>query len=144
MKIFFSVNISASINWRHQQNWYRFLFVNSFISHRLFNIWGCFTTHIQKQTKQNKTNKQSKQNKIYKSAHQASKELNIYPSSIMKVCRGEFSQTKGRWISGIAISFDLTQVKIVSIGWGVTLYNWPLISPSMRFLFRERFPKERL
>jgi group I intron endonuclease len=34
-------------------------------------------------------------NKIYKSAHQASKELNIYPSSIMKVCRGEFSQTKG-------------------------------------------------
>jgi len=34
-------------------------------------------------------------NKIYKSAHQASKELNIYPPSIIKVCKGESKQTKG-------------------------------------------------
>ena len=34
-------------------------------------------------------------NTIYKSAHHASKELNIYPSSIIKVCKGLFSQTKG-------------------------------------------------
>jgi group I intron endonuclease len=34
-------------------------------------------------------------NTIYKSAHHASKELNIYPSSILKVCRGLFTQTKG-------------------------------------------------
>lgn len=34
-------------------------------------------------------------NKTYKSAHQASKDLNIHPSSIMKVCRGEYKQTKG-------------------------------------------------
>ena len=34
-------------------------------------------------------------NIIYKSAHQASKDLNIYPSAIIKVCNGEFKQTKG-------------------------------------------------
>jgi group I intron endonuclease len=34
-------------------------------------------------------------NKVYKSAHQASKDLNLYPSSIIKVCKGEFTQTKG-------------------------------------------------
>jgi group I intron endonuclease len=34
-------------------------------------------------------------NTIYKSANYASKELNIYPSSILKVCRGLFTQTKG-------------------------------------------------
>lgn len=33
--------------------------------------------------------------KIYKSAHQASKDLNIYPSSIIKVCKGKLKQTKG-------------------------------------------------
>jgi group I intron endonuclease len=34
-------------------------------------------------------------NKTYKSAHQAAKDLNIYPSPILKVCRGECKQTKG-------------------------------------------------
>jgi hypothetical protein len=34
-------------------------------------------------------------NKVYKSAHQASKDLNLYPSSIIKVCKGKFTQTKG-------------------------------------------------
>lgn len=34
-------------------------------------------------------------NNIYKSAHQASKELNVYSSSIIKVCRGEYKQAKG-------------------------------------------------
>ena len=34
-------------------------------------------------------------NIIYKSAHHASKELNIYSSAIIKVCRGIYSQTKG-------------------------------------------------
>jgi group I intron endonuclease len=33
--------------------------------------------------------------KIYKSANQASKDLNIYPSSIIKVCEGKYKQTKG-------------------------------------------------
>jgi hypothetical protein len=32
------------------------------------------------------------------------------------------SQTKGRWISGMAISPDLTQVRMVSTGCGVTEY----------------------
>ena len=34
-------------------------------------------------------------NKVYKSAHQASKDLNIYPSSIIQVCKGVLKQTKG-------------------------------------------------
>lgn len=34
-------------------------------------------------------------NKIYKSANQASKDLNIHPSSIIKVCEGKYKQTKG-------------------------------------------------
>jgi group I intron endonuclease len=34
-------------------------------------------------------------NTIYKSAHHASKELNIYSSAIIKVCQGVYSQTKG-------------------------------------------------
>jgi group I intron endonuclease len=34
-------------------------------------------------------------NKIYKSAAQASKELNLHPTAIIKVCRGEHKQTKG-------------------------------------------------
>jgi group I intron endonuclease len=34
-------------------------------------------------------------NKVYKSSHQASKDLNIYPSSIIKVCNGKLKQTKG-------------------------------------------------
>lgn len=34
-------------------------------------------------------------NTIYKSAHHASKELNIYPSAIIKVCKGLHSQTRG-------------------------------------------------
>jgi group I intron endonuclease len=34
-------------------------------------------------------------NIIYKSAHQVSKDLNIYPSAVIKVCKGEFKQTKG-------------------------------------------------
>jgi group I intron endonuclease len=34
-------------------------------------------------------------NKIYKSASHASKELDLYPSAIIKVCRGEHKQTKG-------------------------------------------------
>lgn len=34
-------------------------------------------------------------NIIYKSAHQASKKLNIAPSSIIKVCRGIYKQIKG-------------------------------------------------
>ena len=34
-------------------------------------------------------------NIIYKSAHQASKCLNIYPSAIIKVCKGKSKQTKG-------------------------------------------------
>ena len=33
------------------------------------------------------------------------------------------SQTKGRCISGMAISPDLTQMRRVSMGWGVTLYR---------------------
>lgn len=34
-------------------------------------------------------------NTIYSSVNQASKDLNIYPSSIMKVCKNIFKQTKG-------------------------------------------------
>jgi group I intron endonuclease len=34
-------------------------------------------------------------NIIYKSVHHASKELNIYPSSILNVCKGLYKQTKG-------------------------------------------------
>jgi group I intron endonuclease len=34
-------------------------------------------------------------NTVYKSANHASKELNIYPSSILCVCRGFFKKTKG-------------------------------------------------
>lgn len=34
-------------------------------------------------------------NKIYPSANQASKDLNIYPSSIINVCKGNQPQTKG-------------------------------------------------
>jgi group I intron endonuclease len=34
-------------------------------------------------------------NKIYKSASQAAKDLNIFPSSIIKVCEGKYKQTKG-------------------------------------------------
>jgi len=34
-------------------------------------------------------------NIIYKSAHDASKKLNIYPHSILKVCKGLYKQTKG-------------------------------------------------
>lgn len=34
-------------------------------------------------------------NKTYKSANQAAKDLNIYPSSIIKVCEGKYKQTKG-------------------------------------------------
>jgi len=34
-------------------------------------------------------------NQVYKSAHQASKELDLFPSSILRVCRGELQQTRG-------------------------------------------------
>ena len=39
----------------------------------------------------------------------------------------EASQTKGRCISGIAISPDFTQDKIVSMGCWLTLYFWVCI-----------------
>lgn len=34
-------------------------------------------------------------NVLYKSAHYASKELNLYPSAILNVCRGLYTQTSG-------------------------------------------------
>jgi group I intron endonuclease len=34
-------------------------------------------------------------NIMYRSAHQASKDLNLYPAAILDICRGKYYQTKG-------------------------------------------------